>query len=421
MFNYITVEFPETDVPLQRVVKFNLTQENYSHESVSIMFRDWDPKYTNIIPGNPIRALIRSTGGVRVFEGVIHTINPKVSPGKRFVEMNAIGASFQLKQGRQRIFTDKTADEVIKQIATENKFSVYATPHPRKYPQITQAGHTDLELMSRLAQQCGYAFRVENTTIYFRPFLFDYVNYRDAAPKFTMRNANDPSGSTLYSFNATIGDTLNYGNGYKAAMYVSGVDSTSATSFSSVSSYYKKETRAIVQNELFDGHATRVVAPTEDVAKHEAKAASELNRFPYRATVLVEGNPTLRPDKPVFLEGIGAQYSGYWIVLSATHMISEESTNVFKYVTILTVGTDSLGSAAPYIDPTSTLTQPIIAPEQATPSSILVVDPKPYNLVSNTSVSKPVWTSSVRDIGKTTVDYRRSSAVRRRLGQSNVI
>lgn len=421
MFNYITVEFPETDTPLQRVVKFNLIQENYSHEMATITFRDWDPKYTNIIPGNPVRAMIRSTGGVRIFEGIIHNINPDVSPGKRFVEMSAIGASFQLKQGRQRIFTNVTADEVVKQIATENKFSVYATPHPRKYHQITQAGHTDLELITRLAEQCGYAFRVENTTIYFRPFLFDYVNYKDAAPTFTMRSANDPAGSTLYSFKATIGDTLNYGNAYKAAMYVSGVDSTSATAFSTVSSNFKKETRDIVQNELFDGFATKVVAPTEDIAKYEAKAASELNRFPYRATVLVEGNPSLRPDKPVFLEGIGAQYSGYWIVLSASHVIAEESTNVFKYVTILTVGTDSLGTAAPYVDPASTLTQPVLAAEQSTPQSILVVNPTPTNLVSGTTATKPVWVSSVRDIGKTTVDYRRSAAVRKRLGQSNVV
>lgn len=62
--------------------------------------------------------------------------------------------------------------------------------------------------------------------------------------------------------------------------------------------------------------------------------------FPYRAEVEVLGNTELKPMMPVYLEGLGRDYSGYWIVLETTHII----TNAV-YTTKMTVGVDSLGTA----------------------------------------------------------------------------
>lgn len=398
MFNYVTVEFPGTDVPLQRVYQFNLRQARYQHEVIDVVFRDWDPKYTSIRPGFPVRAEIRSGSGFRSFEGVVFQINPNVSPGKRFVAMAIMGASFQLKNGRQRVYTDMTADKVVQEIAKENGFSTFTVAHPRTYTQISQAGHTDLEMLNRLAIQSGYALTVENTHISFKPALYDYTNFRDKAPTYIMRDANDPAGSTLYKFNASIGDALKHKDAYKSILHVTGVDLTSATSFTVTSSNYVNDTKETQVKDIFDSHATHIVAPTPEVAEFEAKAASEINRFAYRAFVEVAGDPNIKPLKPVRIEGVGPQYSGFWIVLSCQHIIVEESTNVFKYVTQMELGTDSLGEAKPWTDPASIETTRTSTVSDNLPESILISNNVAPNIAMTYAGELPVWKSTKASI-----------------------
>ena len=83
-----------------------------------------------------------------------------------------------------------------------------------------------------------------------------------------------------------------------------------------------------------------------DVATNEATAVDQRNSFPYRAKAQTLGDPTLHPNMPVYLDGLGSDYSGFWIVLKAKHVIESNSYNSFVYTTNLTVGTDSLGEAA---------------------------------------------------------------------------
>ncbi len=399
MFNYVTVEFPFTDVPLQRVYQFSLNQARYQHEMIEVIFRDWDPKYTSIRPGFPVRAEVRSSNGSRTFEGVVYQINPNVSPGKRFVSMIIAGASFQLKQGRQRIFTNTTADKIVQEIAQENNFSCLAVPHPRVYSQVAQAGHTDLEMLNRIALQSGYAITLENTHINFKPVLYDYTNFRDRAPLYIMRDANDPAGSTLYKFNASIGDALKHKDAYKSIVHITGVDLTSAAQFTAISTPYVKDTRQVQVKDIFDSFAISTVAPTPEIAEYEAKAATEINRFSYRAFAEVEGDPTIKPLKPVRLEGVGSEYSGFWIVLSCKHIIVEESTNVFKYITQMELGTDSLGQAEPWSDPGSI---EIIKPSVVTnalPDSVLVSNNIAPNLAMVYAGELPTWKSTRTGLG----------------------
>jgi hypothetical protein len=81
------------------------------------------------------------------------------------------------------------------------------------------------------------------------------------------------------------------------------------------------------------------------MAKNEAKSVDERTRFPYRATAKVLGDPNLHPDMPVYVDGVASAYAGYWIILKAEHVIDSEAYSNQRYVTILHLGTDSLGSA----------------------------------------------------------------------------
>jgi phage protein D len=352
MFNYLTIEFPLAQVPPQRVYSFTLTQERYAHEVAVVKFRDWDIQYATLRPSEPVRCLIRGKDSAREFVGYIHDVKPEISPGKRFVTVTLIGASYKLKQARQRVFENTTASDVIKAIANQNGFSPYVEDHPRVYDQITQAGHTDLQLMTRLARQCGYSLRIENTSIYFQSLVADYNRYKESAKIFRMREANSPAGSTLYSFDLTVGESVHYVDAYKSASQIGGVDPNSRTATIVTNAQRPEALRETSATELFDSFATEVVAPGYNQAVYEANSVDQRNRFPYRARVTIIGTPTINPDKPVYLDGLGKDYSGYWIVLSARHHIIETSPNILTYITHLEVGADSLGQAFVYNDQT---------------------------------------------------------------------
>ena len=350
MFNYLSVSFPLAQNPPKRVVAFNLMQNRYAHEIAIVRFRDWNVQLNDIKPTDPVKCIMRGRDSSREFVGYIHDIKPEITPANKTVTVTLIGASYVLKQAKQRVFENVTADAVVKQIASEYGFSAYTDPHPRVYEQVVQAGHSELQIMARLARQCGYTLRVENTSVYFKKLTSDFQTLKASASSFKMSDVNDPGGSTLYSFALTVGESIEYADAYKSAPRVGGVDPRSHSANLVTNQIRPESIRQNSTIELFDSFSTEIVAPSYDVAYYESEALDQKNRFPYRASIKVLGTPNLGPDKPIFLSGLGLDYSGYWIVLSARHEIVETSSNVLQYTTILEVGSDSLGQAKVFND-----------------------------------------------------------------------
>jgi Phage tail baseplate hub (GPD) len=357
MFNYITVNFPETTIQPQVIYSATISQKRYSHELACLYFKDWGVQYDAVRNGSPVHLVIRGLNKKRDFYGYVHHIKLNRTPGKNFTEVTVIGASFPMKQQRQAIYKNTTADQVVQAIATKYNFAPYTIPHPRVYPQISQTAHSDWELMVRLAKQCGYTLRATNTELYFEPIMYEYTNYRTEAPKFIMRTAADPDGSTLYSFKPLIGEALPYEDAIKGAIAVNGVDVSNVEPISITQQIRNLKIRKQQQLEFFDRFDTSTVALDVNVANFEAEAAENRNYFPYRAKIEVLGNPNLHPDMPIYLDGLGAPYSGYWVILETEHNIIEEELNRQRYTTTLTVGTDSLGDAAQWTD-----SQTVLAP-----------------------------------------------------------
>ena len=345
MYNHVTIEFPNTRAKPKRVRSFSLAQKRYAHEIATIRFRDWDVKYSQLMPGDPVKCQLIGKGAKKEFVGYVHDVSTELKPGARFVNLTVIGASYQMKQAKQRVFEDATASAVAKIIAEEHGFQCHVDNHPRIYPQIVQAGVTDLQLLSRLAKQCGYTLRVENTTLHFKKMTKEFEENRENAPHFIMREANDPKGSTLYEFNLLVGESNLFGDAYKSAVQFGGVNPNNLSGFTAANVKQPTTLRTHFTNEFFDSFATDTVIPDQKTALSEAEAADERNRFAYRANVKVIGTADLHPDMPIYLEGIGNEYSGYWIVLASTHQVVESNPNIFTYVTYLTVGADSIGTA----------------------------------------------------------------------------
>jgi hypothetical protein len=350
VFNYVTVNFPEIQSAPKVVYSANIFQTRYEHEMAVVMFKDWNLTYESVVPGSPVEIIIKSTSQKRTFLGYVHHIKPTKTAGTDFTEIVFIGASFVMKQASQTIYRDITADQIVQRIAKKHGFVAYTVPHNRVYEQVSQAGHTDWEIMVRLSKQCGYSLRTEGTELYFQPMLNEYTNYRSEALSFIRLPANNTTGTTIYSFDPLIGDSLPFEDAFKSAIAVSGMDKFSSEPHSITKQKRSKKTRKKQKSEYFDRFDTSVVSPDISIASFEAEAAENRNAFPYRATVEVIGSPDLKVDLPVYLNGLGQTYSGYWTVLAVEHKIIETDLRRQMFTTVITVGTDSLGGADRWTD-----------------------------------------------------------------------
>lgn len=442
MFNYVKVKFPESpSVQPSFVYSATLKQSRYSHEILTITFRDWDLPYEIVEPNSPVNVTMYGPKKRREFYGYVHHIAPEQTPGKNFVTVVLIGASFPMKQQAQKIYKNVTADRVVREIAKKHGFVCYSVPHPRVFPQISQAGHSDWEIMVRLAKQCGYTLRATNTELYFQPILDDYTKYREEAPRFVKRTTSSIDGTSIYSFNPLIGENIEFDDARKAAVAVSGVDPIASNPVSFTKQKANKKTRKKKKAEIFDQFDTLSVVPGLDVAQYEAEAAEARNAFPYRARVEVIGDPTLRPDFPVFLDGLGQTYSGFWTILSTEHRIEEEELNRHRYVTVLEVGTDSLGRADKWTDSKEVLSpdylpkrtiipnvkQTKVAPKTELRKTNKRTTPQTESVfgtvnnrtrASSTAVSAPAWKSATQTLNPVVTQNNKSAAVINRLNKA---
>lgn len=437
-FKYVKVSFPMTDSSPQYVYSFELTQNRYEHETAKVVFKDWALNYDSITSTSPMIITFSGTTESIVLKGYVDYVRPHITPGENYTEVGFIGASGNMRNQSEEVFKNITADQIVKKIANKYGFASYAVPHPRVYPQVSQAGRSDWQLLVRLAKQNGYTLRARNTELYFQPVLEDYTRYRSEAKYFSLQNPENRLGTTIYNFDPVIGESIDFKDSFKAAVAVAGVDQYSKSTLKTTKQKRSVKTRKKKKPEVFDRFATDIVVNDSETAKYEAEAAENRNAFPYRAWVEVLGEPSLRPDMPVYLDNLGETYSGYWTILSTEHKVIEETANQFMYTTMLYVGADSLGTSEIWTDnalinyPDKTPKRTIIPNVRQTrviPSSALTIKTQSFTpqVVSNSGLVKnrppaqdvsartPTWKSETTSLNNIAPEPRKSPAVVSRL------
>jgi hypothetical protein len=383
MSNYIKVSFPNSTKQLKRVYEFTYHQHNYHHDYATIQFRDWGVDPTLTRPGT----LIQLNLSGKEFSGYVHDVKNFQDNSTHITEIGFIGASYVMRQASQATYHNVTADQVVAQIAKKYNFAYKTTPHPRVYTQLSQAGMTDWEFMVKLAKQSGYFLRAENTALYFQPLLNDFKELIYEAEHYTKVDAGFKPVKPLYSFRPIVGETLSTQGADKAAISIAGINPRTGQYFKYTKQNRSETTRQISHPELFDKHATHVVANDYNTAVSEAYSADEKSVFPYSAEVEVLGSVNLRPGMPVYLDGVGTEYSGYWTILSIQHHVAEESLNIQRYTSIMTVGSDSLGVVNSLDYPN----KPSIRPMRHIKPNVRNTRVKPKTVLKNPVISiKPV-------------------------------
>lgn len=340
----LELSFPNSNTAPGRVIDMSFHQERGAHEFATLKFKDWKVSHESVRQGNPVTLTIKGDDSSRTINGYVHHVKQHTSPGSNWVEVGIIGASYHLKQQRQKIYKNVTAPDVIREIANYHGFAFEVEDHPRVYEQLSQAGLSDLEFCNKLAKQCGYSLRIQNTEIHFKPMFQHFDEVKDNALSFHMSDQANPGGSTLYSFKPIVGETLEQDGEHKAAVAVSGVDKFTGELLQITNQKRPKASRAKFEPEFFDRFDSVTVANDYQVAKNESESADQRVRFPYKAVAEVLGTPDLYPDAPVHLSGVGEDYSGFWTVLKTEHKVTLDTLLNHKYTTILYLGTDSLGT-----------------------------------------------------------------------------
>lgn len=87
-------------------------------------------------------------------------------------------------------------------------------------------------------------------------------------------------------------------------------------------------------------HYIHEVASSLTDSKYIANDLANMKRYAYRAKVVTIGNAAVRPYDPIYLDGLPNGMSGYWTVLSVTHVFGGKDS---EYKMELEVGTDTLG------------------------------------------------------------------------------
>ena len=332
-------------VPPIRGSSLNSSHGLYEHEILTVKFLDWGVTYDSISDGTPATITLSGGNGTRELNVYVHHITPDVSPSKNYVDVTFIAASKVFKQQSQRVWINTTADQVIADLASLHEFSYIATPHPRVFDQISQSSMSDWELMVKLAKQCGYILKANNTTLIFQPLTQDYTDSRNQAAYYVLRGLNSRH-TGVYSFQPMIGEYIPYQDAKKASTTVAGINRESSSVHSHTSQTQIAQTRKNYISPIYDHYSTDVVAPSYSIAQYETAAANERARYAYRGEAVVVGSPTLLPGDPVFLDGLGHPYTGYWTVLAVRH----HALGNQEYSTAIDVGTDSLGTSIQWSD-----------------------------------------------------------------------
>lgn len=100
------------------------------------------------------------------------------------------------------------------------------------------------------------------------------------------------------------------------------------------------------QKAKFVKHLPFEVATTISEAKFIAQDLAEANRYNYRAVALLMGDANVNVGESIYLDNLDQNMSGYWTVLSISHLFGG---GTYTYQMEVEIGTDSLGGADPSI------------------------------------------------------------------------
>jgi len=337
---------------MRGVVKFNIegatrsytvqslmidTMDN-SHEMMTVELSDRKINFDDIKSGTRVSASITAGGIARPFVGYIHHVRAEEDPVTKPTTIICIGATYLLKEAHQRVWSNMTATAIAALVCQDYRLSYNIVPHPRVFPQMSQSGMSDWKFLVYLADKIGYNLHPEGASVHMAPRLQSWEEGSKKALVFNLKKQGTFQSGALIEFEGIVGENMPTAGGIPANPTTIGVDPRNLELIGSKADK-KKSTKRISLDTPFNMINKDHAADSLLEGEYESQAYRERTRYPIKAQARVVGFPSLGPTSPVYLNGIGPTYSGYWIVSRARHIVDRHG-----YECILDLCTDSLGN-----------------------------------------------------------------------------
>lgn len=242
--------------------------------------------------------------------------------------IRCMGASFPLKEGGNKIWTNSTASQIIEEIAKKFKLRPVITPSPILFSQQSLVGHTYWEKVQELARRIGYAVHVYGTELHCHPLDTMIDMSMTTIPIFShVDNYTNTYSSvlsqTLDSFKPRIGDFFNKDSYNRTEKNVVGIDPQTAKITSSIikPNGVGKNLRLTTKDPLFSQSLPGVMSGSAAMTEAVTKAQAQLSRFSLTASGTGQGDPRVAPYRTIEINGTGPATDGYWIINTVTHFL----------------------------------------------------------------------------------------------------
>lgn len=346
-----TVSFPKmADDTELVVIAANLLQEEMSHDILTVKIKGHLTGVNRLSEGDPVKLTWSIDDVKSTWVGYVYLIeNATYEPGNVLV-VTCIGNSYSMKNARQAVYSNCTADVVASKIARLHGLKADTTRHTLVFKQISQTGQSDWQTLLKLAKQCGYGFRVENDKLIFKS-RSDLHARAKRVPRY-FKFVSTPTGAlhsylSVYDFKPQLaeqapeieGSGVSRSIGYLANNGVSSAEHSKkynkyAINKSTTSRHVRDNSRAV-----FTKIITSEVAPTASYSKTVLQSIANSQAYRYRATARLRGDSRVRPYDVLYLDGLPDGMYGYWNVISVRHRFGEAN----PYYLEVEVGSDALG------------------------------------------------------------------------------
>lgn len=318
---WFSAKFPKSSITGRITwMSLEILQDINKHDVCSLVFQSYKSSYGNTLgPGSPVIIQYGIPGSSSMFIGNVAKLAPAKKIGSAYEHtITCVAASRQLRVTDRNTWRNKTCPEVVQDIGKKLGFKVVTKQHGLRKKTITQAGGSYWTLLTELATMCGYALRVEGTTIYFLPLKEILRIFTAGAAVLSYSNG---SSGRISNFTTSVGDTsddpddladsatvTSFGPEDKAAVDVTEYPGSAMRS--------KKWYRA-----KYDRSSPKVIAHTREEARALARGMADRGMMAFDAQLECSGQPGLSPYHPVYIDSGSLESSGWWITKSVVHTI----------------------------------------------------------------------------------------------------
>jgi phage protein D len=347
---YFEANFPTMPTLERKPLSAALIQSQGSHDVLKMTFKQTGPQWFNNIPtGLPMQFTWVQQGVTTTWVGYVSYVSKVVTSLKeKTMEVSCIGSSFPLKERATRVFLDTTIVEAAAAIAQEFGLEFVGDPHPRRFPQLTIAGHSYWAWLQEQAHRIGYVAYVDGVTLYFRSIDNTIFQNSTSIPVLSIEDQSSLDGQQFYDrtmeyFKVFMGDYIEGGASIRTEASVGGVDPFTGDIYTASASPKDSVTslRASVNDVLFSEYRADQVVSTDAEATGMATGAVQAGRLNLPAKVRCLGDYRMTPYSTVQVLGTGSVTDGYWVVKDVVHSFDKYG----KYTAEMTILTDGVGDS----------------------------------------------------------------------------